>query len=49
MSSTPASHSLTCIFPPGTAGPKDVINLLPPFLNISIYELTAGTALLGLA
>lgn len=42
MSGTPVTR-----FPSGIAGPKDAINL-PPFLNMPIYKLTAGTAFLGL-
>lgn len=41
--------SLTCnCFPSGTADAKDVIHLLPPFLNLPEQELTSGTILFRL-
>lgn len=38
------SHTCNC-FPSGTAHPKDVVHLLPPFLNLPVQELTSGTVL----
>lgn len=44
-----SSHSLTCnCFPSGTADPKDMIHLLPPFLNLPVQELTSENILFRL-